>query len=82
MVCLGFEPGTSGWYAQTKPQSYGGRPYFTSVIIVMFDLHCHVTSKVRQIEKRSSLRTIDLVIKLRISEQLVFSLTCLDSSNV
>ena len=24
MVCLGFEPGATGWQAQTKPQSYGG----------------------------------------------------------
>ena len=26
MVCLGFEPGPAGWYAQTKPRSYGGQP--------------------------------------------------------
>ena len=26
MVCLGFEPATTGWQAQMKPQSYGGRP--------------------------------------------------------
>ena len=26
MVCLGFEPGVAGWWAQTIPQSYGGRP--------------------------------------------------------
>ena len=24
MVCLGFEPGTAGWKAQTNPLSYGG----------------------------------------------------------
>ena len=24
MVCLGFEPGTTGWEAQTNPLSYGG----------------------------------------------------------
>ena len=24
MVCLGFEPGATGRYAQTKPRSYGG----------------------------------------------------------
>ena len=26
MVCLGFEPGATGWKAQMKPQSYGGHP--------------------------------------------------------
>ena len=26
MVSLGFEPGPAGWYAQTKPRSYGGHP--------------------------------------------------------
>ena len=26
MVCLGFEPGATGWQAQTKPQSYGSHP--------------------------------------------------------
>ena len=25
-VCLGFEPGTAEWQAQTKPRSYGGHP--------------------------------------------------------
>ena len=25
MVSLGFEPGVAGWWAQTKPWSYGGR---------------------------------------------------------
>ena len=24
MMCLGFEPGTAGWLAQTNPLSYGG----------------------------------------------------------
>ena len=23
MVCMGLEPGAAGWYAQTKPRSYG-----------------------------------------------------------
>ena len=26
MVCLGFEPGAAGWWAETKPRSYGGHP--------------------------------------------------------
>ena len=26
MVCLGLEPGTAGWKAQTNPLSYGGTP--------------------------------------------------------
>ena len=26
MVCLGFEHGAAGWYAQTVPLSYGGTP--------------------------------------------------------
>ena len=26
MVCLGFEPGTAEWKAQTNPLSYGGTP--------------------------------------------------------
>ena len=26
MVWLGFEPVAAGWYAQTKPRSYGGHP--------------------------------------------------------
>ena len=26
MVWLGFEPAAAGWYAQTKPRSYGGHP--------------------------------------------------------
>ena len=32
MVCLGFEPGAEGWYAQTKPRSYGGHPQFSITI--------------------------------------------------
>ena len=26
MVCLGFKPAAAGWWAQTKPLSYCGRP--------------------------------------------------------
>ena len=28
MGSLGFEPGTTGWYAQTKPHSYCGHKTF------------------------------------------------------
>ena len=31
MVCLGFEPGATGWWAQTKPRSYGGHPKATLI---------------------------------------------------
>ena len=35
MMCLGFEPGAAGWYAQMKPRSYGGRPSLISFWLTM-----------------------------------------------
>ena len=31
-MCLGFEPGAAGWWAQTKPRSYGGHPSKSSLL--------------------------------------------------
>ena len=39
MVCLGFEPGTSEWKAQTKPQSYGGRPICRMSFQIRLKMH-------------------------------------------
>ena len=33
MVCLGSKPGATGWYAQTKPRSYGGRQMIKYLLI-------------------------------------------------
>ena len=36
MVCLGFEPRAAGWWAQTKPRSYGDRPILRKFILYNF----------------------------------------------
>ena len=45
MLCLGFEPGVDGWYAQTGPLSYGGSKvysplmsYITTVAYLQYSL--------------------------------------------
>ena len=38
MVCLGLEPGTAGWKAQTNSLSYGGTPrlpFFINVALTV-----------------------------------------------
>ena len=44
MVCLGFEPGATEWWAQAKPRSYSGHCGFLLFTYVTFnanncDLH-------------------------------------------
>ena len=39
MVCLEFEPGASGWKAQTNPPSYGGTPWPLYLIGCKYLLH-------------------------------------------
>ena len=38
-VCMGFEPGATGWQAQTKPWSYGGHP------TLLFSTYAAMTAK-------------------------------------
>ena len=45
MVCLGFEPGAAGWWAQMKPRSYGGHMLNTPVFVLNFIIHCVTASK-------------------------------------
>ena len=46
MVCMGFDPGTARWYAQTNPLSYGGpqkRLFIIHKIDVCLNFHWMTT---------------------------------------
>ena len=42
MMCVGFEPWSARWQAQTKPRSYDGRPVGTFFATVYLDIRFHI----------------------------------------
>ena len=50
MVCLGFKPGATGWYVQTKAWSYGGHSNFTFFVHSFLFMRSLVVSVTRSLD--------------------------------